>query len=367
MSGGGIGGTLGGLAGAALAPETGGLSLLIPALTGAAGGFLGGKLTGDKNPLMDALLGGVGGGLGAGLGNGFGGIFDSAPAASGAAGAATDALSPETQSLVDSLGGGAKEAVSPSLAAADPSLGGAASSSPSLLSRAGNYILKNPLQAAQLGSVGLSAIDALTPKQKVDVAQNRANVLASDPNFSNASLPKYSMQNTATPYSGNWYTYGETPQTPLYNAQPQPLARGGMVKGYAAGGMPPAMPNAPQGPSPAMPSQSGPQIPVNPLTLQAAHHIGVAIGKHLKNKMHTPDGQVQGEGGGQDDVVPARLSQGEYVVPADVVSHLGDGTTNAGGKALDHLVKKVRHQKAVKGFPPKAKNPLSYLPKKAKA
>ncbi len=62
---------------------------------------------------------------------------------------------------------------------------------------------------------------------------------------------------------------------------------------------------------------------------------------------------IHGPGGGLDDAIPAllggrqpaALSDGEYVIPADVVSMMGDGSSNAGGKKLDQLVAKVRVQK----------------------
>ena len=39
---------------------------------------------------------------------------------------------------------------------------------------------------------------------------------------------------------------------------------------------------------------------------------------------------------------PARLADGEFVVPADVVSHLGNGSTDAGAKQLYNMMDKVR-------------------------
>ena len=70
-------------------------------------------------------------------------------------------------------------------------------------------------------------------------------------------------------------------------------------------------------------------------------------------------GQV---GNGQADDVPVNLSQGEFVVPADVVAHLGDGNTHAGGKQLSAMIKGVRKAKGAKpGLPKKAKSPLSYV------
>jgi hypothetical protein len=55
--------------------------------------------------------------------------------------------------------------------------------------------------------------------------------------------------------------------------------------------------------------------------------------------------RVQGPGTGLDDSIPARLSQGEYVIPADVVSMMGDGSTEAGGQKLDELLARVRMHK----------------------
>lgn len=61
---------------------------------------------------------------------------------------------------------------------------------------------------------------------------------------------------------------------------------------------------------------------------------------------------VKGAGTGLSDSIPARignqpvaLADGEYVIPADVVSMMGDGSTDAGGRTLDQIVAKVRMQK----------------------
>lgn len=60
-----------------------------------------------------------------------------------------------------------------------------------------------------------------------------------------------------------------------------------------------------------------------------------------------------GPGGGLDDLIPttingeraAALSDGEFVVPADVVSMMGDGSTNAGARRLYDLVRNIRDHK----------------------
>ena len=62
------------------------------------------------------------------------------------------------------------------------------------------------------------------------------------------------------------------------------------------------------------------------------------------------EGMVDGNGGGMDDQVmgmignqrPVAVSPGEYIIPADVVSGLGDGSSKAGADILDELNQSVR-------------------------
>jgi hypothetical protein len=59
---------------------------------------------------------------------------------------------------------------------------------------------------------------------------------------------------------------------------------------------------------------------------------------------------LKGPGDGMSDSIPAqighkqpaRLADGEFVVPADVVSHLGNGSTDAGAKKLYGMMDKIR-------------------------
>jgi hypothetical protein len=44
-----------------------------------------------------------------------------------------------------------------------------------------------------------------------------------------------------------------------------------------------------------------------------------------------------------DKKQPAALSDGEFVIPADVVSHLGNGNSDAGAKVLYSMMDRVRH------------------------
>lgn len=62
---------------------------------------------------------------------------------------------------------------------------------------------------------------------------------------------------------------------------------------------------------------------------------------------------LNGSTDGMADKVPARidngqearLSDGEFVIPADVVSHLGNGNSDAGAKALHAMMDRVRKER----------------------
>ena len=71
---------------------------------------------------------------------------------------------------------------------------------------------------------------------------------------------------------------------------------------------------------------------------------------------------ISGATSGQDDKIPAMLSDGEYVIPADTVAHLGDGNNNAGARKLDSMIAKIRYSKGLKNsLPPKAKSLHAYM------
>ena len=74
---------------------------------------------------------------------------------------------------------------------------------------------------------------------------------------------------------------------------------------------------------------------------------------------------AQGGGSGRDDTIDARLSDGEYVMDAETVALVGDGSTKEGAKRLDKMRQQIRSHKGkalAKGkFSPNAKSPLSYI------
>lgn len=62
------------------------------------------------------------------------------------------------------------------------------------------------------------------------------------------------------------------------------------------------------------------------------------------------EGRLSGAGDGMDDLIPANvegkqdvlLSDGEFVVPADVVSGIGNGSSDAGARELERMMDRVR-------------------------
>ena len=59
---------------------------------------------------------------------------------------------------------------------------------------------------------------------------------------------------------------------------------------------------------------------------------------------------------------PAALSDGEFVIPADVVSHFGNGNTDAGVKVLEDMMDRIRKARTGREAQAKEINPEEFLP-----
>ena len=81
----------------------------------------------------------------------------------------------------------------------------------------------------------------------------------------------------------------------------------------------------------------------------ASYALNLNTGK--QEAQYAQGGYLDGQGDGMSDSIPAtiegkqpaRLADGEFVIPADVVSHLGNGSSKAGSKRLYAMLDKVRH------------------------
>jgi hypothetical protein len=62
-----------------------------------------------------------------------------------------------------------------------------------------------------------------------------------------------------------------------------------------------------------------------------------------------------------DNRQPAALSDGEFVIPADVVSHLGNGNSNSGAQQLYGMMDKIRKARTGSTEQGKQINPQKFL------
>ena len=288
-------------------------ALLNAMMTGAAVGG-GSSLLQGKDPLQGALLGGLMGGAG-------GAMFGSAGAAAGeAAGGAMPgaeaALLPET---ISAQTGSNLGSISPDFAPMPGTAGMGApgtsmmGSNPAVQYASGAMPTAVPSAAAPQGIMGQAKdfFAGLTPKQQLLAGGAGIAGLGMIGDQMRGGVPK------KKPYEGPLSRFNYNPDT--YRPYNYGYASGGIASlgGYSDGGR-----------------------------------------------------MLKGPGDGMSDSIPARigakqparLADGEFVVPADVVSHLGNGSTDAGAKQLYSMMNKVR--KARTGNPKQGRQiqPRKYLP-----
>lgn len=249
-------------------------------------------------------------------------------------------------------------------------------------------MLNNPMALTMLANAAYNS--ANTPELP-SLPQQQASTQGT---MFNSKLPTYNFNSARAPIS-NYYTYGYSPQPQQITntlTPTTPMAEGGRakIKKFATGGLghihAPSIriPHASARRSPGggmavlgaiakmKSAMGGGNLPAAPAMGGAPMGGALPLAHGGSPRMHKTfmrDGHVAQHTGakGQDDNVPAMLSEDEYVMPADVTSALGDGSPSAGGSVLDGFVKNVRAHKAVKGQPPKAKSPEQYLPKGRKS
>ena len=151
-----------------------------------------------------------------------------------------------------------------------------------------------------------------------------------------------------------------TQQTPQIGQQqpPQMAQQQGLPQQ-----MPPQMmQQAPQGmpQQGIMPQQQGMPPPMRKGGLPHASNVPMVAGRMDFRK----GSAVHGPGDGQSDDIPAMLADGEYVIDAETVAQIGNGSTKAGAQALDKFREGIRAHKRsapVNKIPPKTKALTSYL------
>lgn len=113
---------------------------------------------------------------------------------------------------------------------------------------------------------------------------------------------------------------------------------------------------------------------LNPMSGGVAGQYNIAVLKKAEGGgVHVPDfysegglkhTYVKGAGDGTSDSIPAMLANGEFVIPADVVSSLGNGDNDSGAHVLDEFLRTIREHKRkadANHLPPDSKGALGYL------
>lgn len=295
-------GAAGGILGAGTALGAGGGG----AIGGALGGAAGNAMTGG-NALTGAAEGALGGYFaGSGIGSGNGGNAGFSPgSASGADSAAysTNNFNDPTlaAAMANTTGVNSGDAGTTNLNPVSQAAGGTGSAGSNSGGAAGSLRGNAGLSNEALALGALSAAGSLFTKPKIGTWQtpqpgsNSANL---GPYFNsplNTSAPgrttiapAMSIPGATQPES-SWYTYGQQP------------------------------------------------VP-NPFTNNSLAAYGFAHGGALNREFatHGTSRRVRGPGTGTSDSVPARLSDGEYVLTAADVERIGRGSNQRGAEILDH-------------------------------
>jgi hypothetical protein len=142
-------------------------------------------------------------------------------------------------------------------------------------------------------------------------------------------------------------------------AQEADLKRSNLpVQLRSAAGIPSVLPQALQFTTPPelnMPTQPTPAQPMQ--QTQGLAHGGIA-GQYLRGNT---DGMADKLNTTIDNTQPAKLSHGEFVIPADVVSHLGNGNSDAGAQKLYAMMDRVRKARTGSAKQGKAINADKFL------
>lgn len=104
-----------------------------------------------------------------------------------------------------------------------------------------------------------------------------------------------------------------------------------------------------------------PVAPAAPEEVRAAQGglMGLAQGRYLQGKTDGMADEIPAQIGKDQ---PAALSHGEFVVPADVVSHLGNGNSDAGAQKLYDMMDRIRQARTGTKKQGKEINPDKFMP-----
>ena len=333
-----------------------GLNALFPgsgALIGLGVGGFEAARTGDIGKGLLAGLGAYGGaGLGSAMGIGAAAPSTTAGITSSVAPTATTAATTAPTTLGSTAG---LDATTKALTSGSTLTNPAASTFGSIAPSTG---------ASTLGSItaptGASAASSMAPSQIAKYGFAAAAPVLNDALTPPGINPVAPEKSSGEYISKDFRAYVPNQPNPYY--RPQGLG----YTGYAAGGMIDPMQRMPNGGLAAIQGMrdgySAPMTMDGNIPQMAG---GGSIGGYSDGGR-----MLKGPGDGMSDSIPgvignkqpARLADGEFVVPADVVSHLGNGSTDAGAKRLYGMMDKVRKARTGTKKQGKQIKPEKYMP-----
>ena len=119
---------------------------------------------------------------------------------------------------------------------------------------------------------------------------------------------------------------------------------------------------APGAAAPATTTSAPASSVINQLPVPKYNMGGIATLAHGKYLDGPTDGMADKLPANIDGEQEARLSHGEFVIPADVVSHLGNGNSSAGAQRLYSMMDRIRQARTGTKKQGKQINPDKYVP-----
>jgi hypothetical protein len=174
------------------------------------------------------------------------------------------------------------------------------------------------------------------------------------------TVPEYDVQREVVPGtydpnrrpgSGGQRYFTQTQYVPKSATPAQPMSAEGLAALNAAN--PARQERRPGGPRTPVPVQDEVQ------ELAAGGIAQLKKGQYLNG---ASDGMADKVPANIDGVQEARLSDGEFVIPADVVSHLGNGNSDAGAKVLKDMMSRVRKARTGNTKQGKEIDPKKFIP-----
>ena len=337
----------------------------------AAGALTGGTIaaaTGD-----DVLAGAVSGGFGGASGSGFGEAFAGVPEAATATGTATSNMGQQmaADAAYTASQGMAQTLATPASFAAPSSIANPLAGAAPIQGAAPGTFTGSVGQGVDVASTSMMTPQASMNPFKADALSGTSpagrmyNKAAS--NLGTPGVDKYSE--VVSEVKGKPELTSFAPPRAAKPADAFQMARtfGAPVASLGLGGLE-------ESDFINKPDFNDPRDKYDPrskLNLSRDTGISEAMSRDTGLRLLARGGYLQGPGDGMSDDIPATingdepaaLADGEFVIPADVVSHIGNGSSEAGSKQLYAMMNRIRKARTGRESQGKEIKPGKYMPR----